>query len=670
MRKILARELNDRQYEAAVTTDGPLLIIAGAGSGKTRTIAYRTAYMLHIGIRQPEILALTFTNKAADEMKIRIQTICGKKVNRLAVSTFHAFGAKILRSEIGVLGFKTNFSIYDQSDKIALIKETAREIRFGSENIDLFAVSSLFSAVKTGRSVWSAENAAYEKLYREYNLRLKAYNSVDFDDLITLPIAVFNLSPSILQKYREQYTRIMVDEFQDTSEVQYELVRNIAADHRNICVVGDDDQSIYSWRGANYRNIAKFEHDFPGSGEIKLERNYRSTRNILNAANSVISNNRDRKEKSLWTGSGEGKAVNVFFPCDDAAESRFISSMIRNLALREKIRYHDFGILVRTNHLTASLEEALLEANVPYTVSGGTSFFQRKEIKDIISYLRVIANPDDDVNLLRIINRPRRGIGIKTLEYIRGISDLKHCSFYSAASAVRFAADSQLSGKSHGNLEEFLVVLDYYRESVLSGGPLSAHVKSLIERIDYLGFLMQEHKTNDKTALWKYRNVLAFIENIERWEKDPDVEDKTVHAYLNRITLLARDDDTETGTGKVNLMTIHAAKGLEFSIVFLAGAEDGIIPHARALIDNPGNIEEERRLFYVAMTRAKELLFITACRTRRNGRETVDSAPSPFLQEIPETLIEYHYGEEIASEEDASDYFRQIKKRFASADHG
>ncbi len=665
MKSQLKAELNSRQYDAAVIVDGPVLIIAGAGSGKTRMITYRIAYMLSMGIPQSSILALTFTNKAAREMSERVRSLTAKKCHNLTISTFHAFGVRVLREEIMHLGFKENFSIYDQADKTDLIKEVAREMKVPHDKLDLYELSNLFSAIKTERKDWSDVDSVWKDVYTEYNKHLKAYNAVDFDDLIILPIKLFREKPEILQKYSKRYKYIMVDEFQDTSLIQYSLLHLLSEKSGNVCVVGDDDQSIYSWRGANYRNIEYFERDFPQLKEIKLEQNYRSTENILSAANKLISNNKNRKQKKLWTGAGKGKAIELYYPDSELREGMFISEMIKSMHIRENVSYHDIGILVRTNSLTATIEECLLGEDIPYHISVGTSFFERREIKDIISYLRVLANPDDDVNLLRIINRPRRGIGRATLEHIHEISRGKKCSMYSAVSALRWAADSNLGNAAKEKLEEFITLIEYYREKIFKSRKITEIVKSLVEKTDYWGYLITEHQKNDKIAKWKYGNILKFLEIMERWETDPDNLDPGLYSFLNRITLTTRDDVEEDGEGKVHLMTIHSAKGLEFDIVFLAGVEDHIIPHARSLEENPENIEEERRLFYVAITRAKKLLYMTACLTRRIMREVQECLPSRFIEEIPDNLIEYHQERDSVDVEEAIDYFSRIKQKWS-----
>jgi DNA helicase-2/ATP-dependent DNA helicase PcrA len=662
----LAKELNKEQFKAATTIEGPLLIIAGAGSGKTRTIIYRLAHMLEIGIPQSHMLALTFTNKAAREMSSRIHELTGKKLSMLTVSTFHSFGVKILRKSIGHLGYRENFSIYDQTDKVALIKEVSRELGHARDAHDFFAVANLFSDIKTGRTGWERGNEQYRDFYEEYQSHLKAYNAVDFDDLIILPITLFKEHPEVLEGYREKYRYITVDEFQDTSISQFEMVDLLASQHRNICVVGDDDQSIYSWRGANYENIITFETLYPERKEIKLEQNYRSTKTILLAANGLIANNTNRKIKELWTGVDGGRPIEIHYPRSETEEGDFISRTIKNLAVKEGLNYGDVGVLVRTNSLTRSLEESFLAENIPYHVSGGTSFFQRKEVKDITSYLRVMANPDDDVNLLRIINTPRRGIGKKTLLHLRDFAERRKMSLYSTVSALYHAEDSPLGEKTRTNLGEFFYLIEFYRNKFLSEKNLADTLRGMVDALGYWGWLVSEYQHNDKIARFKYRNITLFTEMLERWEKDPDTEDPNLYGFLNRITLITRDDiDDDSEKGKVNLMTIHAAKGLEFKLVFLAGVEDTIIPHARAVEEDPANIEEERRLFYVAITRAKEKLYMTSCGTRKYMNNYIECSPSPFLEEIPPGLIETCKEEEPVDEEEAARLFADLKARFS-----
>jgi DNA helicase-2/ATP-dependent DNA helicase PcrA len=663
--KGIEADLNDKQILAVKSLEGPVLIIAGAGSGKTMVITYRIAYMLERGIPQSAILTLTFTNKAAREMEDRVKDLTRKKMQNLTVSTFHAFGVKILREEIEVLGYRKNFSIYDETDRNQLIKDSLRECHISVEGVDLFALGQLFSNVKIGRVRWGlGADSAFEPVFQEYQNSLKIFNALDFDDLLVLPIAIFTRYPAILEKYRRRYRYIMVDEFQDTSITQYQLIRLLA--HRNICVVGDDDQSIYSWRGANYENILMFEQDFPKTMEIKLEQNYRSSTTILEAANGVISNNTNRKEKTLWSGNKGGKPIEIFNPENESEEADFIAGEIKKLCLMEGLNYDDFGVLIRTNFLTRSLEESFLAANIPYRVSGGMSFFQRKEIKDILSYLRVIANSDDDVNLLRIINTPRRGIGKTTITTISELAQQNHISFWDAMRALRYAPDTLFPETGRANIDSFMSLIEHFKEEMLGKKGLSQKVRALVEEIDYWDYLVTEFSKSEKTARWKFTNISSLIQSIANWESDPDNLDPTLYPYLNRISLISRDDgEDELGKGKVNLMTIHASKGLEFPVVFIAGVEDGIIPHARSIEESEGSIEEERRLFYVAITRARDKLFITSCLKRRRLQSIITCIPSPFLMEIPPHLVEYRVAETpMERDVKAKDFFALLKNKF------
>jgi DNA helicase-2/ATP-dependent DNA helicase PcrA len=666
-------ELNPEQYEAVTTIDGPLLIIAGAGSGKTRVITYRMAYMLDKGIPQHSILALTFTNKAAKEMSERVRAITKRKLRDLTVSTFHSFGVKILRKDIGVMGFRENFSIYDEVDRNQLIKDCARELGFRMEAFDAYKVGALFSEIRSEMRPWSKADDAYRELYDDYRKSLRIYNAVDFDDLIVMPIEIFDLHPEIRDKYREQFRYVMIDEFQDTSLQQYRLLRHLS--ERNVCVVGDDDQSIYSWRGANYENLMQFEKDYPAVKEIKLERNYRSTSTILDAANAVIAHNENRKEKALWSPNGEsGAPIELYQPEDEVAEAEFIARTIKEVKANDHTPYDEFGILIRTNALTRWIEESLLAENVPYKVSGGTSFFGRKEIKDVTSYLRVIANPDDDVNLIRILNTPRRGIGKVTLERLGAIAKTRGCTLRTAMELVRSGESIALEGGADGGLAygglsektvadigSFLDLMDSYREELLGKKRIAEKVRKLVDEIDYWAYVIEENKQNDKVAKWKFHNVELYLQMIERWETDPDNLSPGIFNWLNRISLITRDDDNDEDEGKVNLMTIHAAKGLEFQVVFIAGCEDGLIPHAKSL-EEGGSLEEERRLFYVAVTRARRKLYITSALRRRKQNQIVDAAPSPFLEEIPKELVVQCATE--ASDEEGEAYFDKMKAMF------
>ncbi len=656
----LKKELNPEQFRAVTTTDGAILIIAGAGSGKTRVITFRIAHMLDKGIPQSQILALTFTNKAAKEMAERIKSLTEKKLPMLTISTFHAFGVRILHQEIDKLGWRENFSIYDETDRTALIKECGRELGYTADAMDLYKIGTLFSDIKTGRKNWEGDNDMYRELYECYQEGLKLYNAVDFDDLIVLPIKLFKENPEVLAKYRERYKYIMVDEFQDTSHQQYELMHLLA--DKNVAVVGDDDQSIYSWRGADYQNIVNFEKDFDVT-EIRLEQNYRSTGTILDAANGVISHNTNRKDKKLWSGKGDGKPIEIFMPENETAEADFIAETIQGIAMEENRKYDDFGVLMRANTQGRFIEEAFLENNIPYVMSGGTSFFERMEIKDIISYLRVISNHDDDINLLRIINVPRRGIGRAAIQKINDEAEELGCSLWTAIQSLVKKDEEEVGVKLHEDLETFQTLIEEQRTKLLSGRGLAKKVREMIEEINYKAHLVSEFSKSEKAVRFKLKNIEYFLTMMENWENDPDNFNAGLFQYLNRITLMSRDDmDEEGNRGKVNLMTIHASKGLEFPVVFIAGVEEGLIPHARSVEENNGDVEEERRLFYVAITRAQEKLLISSCQKRRKQGMLIDCEPSRFLDEIPENLVEYHNPQATLSNEQASSMLSNILK--------
>lgn len=660
----LKNELNPEQYRAVTTVNGAILIIAGAGSGKTRVITFRIAHMLDMGIPQSQILALTFTNKAAKEMADRVKELTQRKLQNLTVSTFHAFGVKVLRADIDKLGYRENFSIYDETDRTALIKECGRELKFSPDALDIYKISQLFSNIKTGRKNWQTENDMYRQLYDCYQEGLKLYNAVDFDDLIVLPIKLFRENPDVLERYRERFKYIMVDEFQDTSHQQYELMHLLADE--NVAVVGDDDQSIYSWRGADYQNIINFEKDFKVT-EIRLEQNYRSTGTILDAANGVISHNTNRKDKKLWSGKGEGKPIEIYMPENETEEANFIAESIQGIAIEEKKTYDDFGVLIRANTQSRYIEEAFLQANIPYTMSGGTSFFERKEIKDIISYLRVIANHDDDINLLRIINVPRRGIGRAAIQVINEEAEKLGSTLWTAIQSLAQAEDSAASENLKEDLQDFVNLIESNRQKLLSGRGLSKKVREMVEEINYKDYLITEYSKSEKAVRFKLKNIELLLEMMERWEIDPDNTNPSLFNYLNRITLMSRDNgDDENDKGKVNLMTIHASKGLEFPVVFIAGAEEGLIPHQRSVDENSGNVEEERRLFYVAITRAREKLIISSCQKRRKMQAIIECEPSRFLDEIPQNLVEYHEPQKEVPQEMAKDIFENMLKKFSA----
>ena len=633
-----SRLLNGKQLEAVETTDGPLLIIAGAGSGKTRVITYRIARLLAKGVSQSEILAVTFTNKAAREMAQRVKSLVPRKLSRLTVCTFHAFGVRILREHGSEAGLRPNFSIYDSQDQATLLRDCAREIGLKGESFDLQAAQQVVSSIKTGRARWNAENGTLAPLFKDYQANLRLYNAVDFDDLLLLPLEILGNSPEIRSRYHERFRYMLVDEFQDTSTLQYDMMKLLVGPRENICVVGDDDQSIYSWRGASYENIVRFEKDFPRVREIKLEQNYRSTRTILKTANALISRNTNRKPKELWTGLPEGDLVEVYGAQDEVDEAEYIVSRIRTLMIRDSLRHQDFGVLLRANHLTRALEEVFRKEGIPYVVSGGMSFFERQEVRDILSYLKLIANHDDDTSFLRIVNTPRRGLGRKILERATAHAAEHHCSLFSSFAAISTQPGLGVEEKSRAAAAEFTEMIAGYRGKFLGGGKMAPALRELVDEIDYWGHLVSENKeARDKDIVkWKFGNVESVVGSLADFEEDPDVVGPSLFDYLARVSLASRDDlDPKDTGGRVNLMTIHAAKGLEFPVVFVAAVEKDIIPHARSVEEADANIEEERRLFYVALTRAQKRLSLSFCSSRRRMGKSVEAFPSPFIDELP-----------------------------------
>lgn len=664
----LEKELNPQQCLAASTLHGPISVIAGAGSGKTRMLTFRIANMLEKGIKEDSILALTFTNKAAQEMGDRIRSLTGEPLKKLTTSTFHSFGMGVLKQYIQHLGFKNSFTIYDTNDRMALIKEVIQNLDLVVESFNLYELSALFSDIKTKRKVFGP-NASdkIRLLYSEYEKHLKAYNAVDFDDLIMKPLDLFDKNPEVLEALRKRFTHILVDEFQDTSLSQYRIVELLAHEHRNLCVVGDDDQSIYSWRGANYENLLMFDRDFPERLEIKLERNYRSTGTILDAANALITNNKLRKEKKLWTDTGKGSSIRLIHPADDEEEASLIADEIQLRHKKEDKPYSDFGVLVRTNSLLDALETKFTERGIPTQVTGGQSFFDRKEIRDIISYLKVIANQDNDINLLRIINTPRRGIGRTTLEKMRKVADDHRCSLFSALSLMAIADDFQIKEGMQRSLKRFADMIDDYHHRLFeTRGQRSQVLQSLVHEIGYKTYLEEEHPEKESLVAFKMKGIELLCNMLARWERST-CSGASIFEFLNRISLAGSEGaEEDEKSGKIALMTIHASKGLEFDTVYLAGVEDQYIPHARAIEENPANIDEERRLFYVAITRARRSLVISSCEKRHRGHELATSTPSRFLEEIPKTLFDVQDPTKELSQDEVVDRLRLLRERLAA----
>lgn len=619
--------LNDRQLEAVTTTDGPLLVLAGAGSGKTKVLTTRIAYLIQKKKVNPSnILAITFTNKAAKEMKTRVYQLLGRMASDIQISTFHSFGLLLIKENYKKLGFQSNFTILDSDDSLTVIKKIMKEFNLDSKIYNPKAIRNKISSCKN-ELVDAKEFEKYAmtdfdknvyKVYKKYTSKLLNNNSLDFDDLLMLPIFLFKANPSILKKYQEQYKYILIDEYQDTNEAQYILSKMISAKYKNICVVGDESQSIYSFRGSNYRNILNFEKDYNNPKVVLLEENYRSTSNILNAANSVIKNNKQRKDKKLWTTNGDGKKIKYHKALNEKDEALYVTGEIQDL-IENGTKEKDIAILYRTNAQSRAMEDALLRENIPYKVVGSFYFYNRKEIKDLISYLKLIYNPYDDISLMRIINTPKRGIGKKTIENI-GIK---------AASLGIPMYEAIESGKEL-EFKRMIEELKDWKEK-----------SSITELIDLV-----LDKTGIKEELVNEKSLEADIrlENLEEFKTiTRNFEERmgivSLEDFLEEISLVADIEEHKNNTNVITLMTIHSAKGLEFENVFIIGMEEGIFPHANSLFDDD-QIEEERRLCYVAITRAKKQLWIVNCQKRTIYGDINFNPPSRFLNEIDEEYID------------------------------
>lgn len=632
--------LNDRQREAVLHEEGPLLILAGAGSGKTRVLTHKIAYLIEEkGIFPGNILAITFTNKAANEMKERIGKLLDDNVENIWMGTFHSVCVRILRRDINRLGFERGFSIYDRDDQITLVKECIKEIDLNKDMFKERPIISKISELKNkmilpdtyineNYSDYFSRNVG--EVYALYEKKLKANNALDFDDLIIKTVELFKTSPEVLDYYQKRFKYVFVDEFQDTNHTQYELVKLITGKHKNICVVGDPDQSIYKFRGADIANILNFEKDFKGATTILLEQNYRSTKNILSVANHIIKNNFDRKDKKLWTDNDEGKDVVVETLSDAQEEANFVASKIEEL-MREGYSLGDFAILYRTNAQSRSFEESFMKRSVPYKLVGGLKFYDRREIKDIVAYLRVVQNPVDNISLKRIINVPKRGIGNTTVEKIENYAAENNESIYSVLMEID-NVDS-LSSRAKNNIKEFVEMINQFMamSEVLS-------VDEFIEKIVYgIGYIKALEDDGGIEAQTRLENIKEFISVAVDFEvNNPE---GTLEEFLASISLLSDVDKTADVDNSVTMLTIHSAKGLEFPVVFMVGMEEGLFPISRAM-ESESELEEERRLCYVAITRAEKLLFITHSKIRTIYGRTNYSLPSRFLNELPKDLIE------------------------------
>lgn len=632
--------LNDRQREAVLHEGGPLLILAGAGSGKTRVLTHKIAYLIEERRIFPgNILAITFTNKAANEMKDRIGNLLDNNVEDIWMGTFHSVCVRILRRDINRIGFERSFSIYDRDDQITLMKECIKERNLNKEMYKERSVLSKISELKDSMvhsDTYINENYSdyylrnIGELYALYEKKLKSNNALDFDDLIIKTVELFRTNPEVLDYYQKKFKYVFVDEFQDTNKTQYELVRLITSKHKNICVVGDEDQSIFGWRGADITNILNFEKDFSSSKIIKLEQNYRSTKKILKVANHVIKNNFDRKDKNLWTDNEEGSQVVVENLLDAQDEAYFVANKIEKL-VSDGYELSDFAILYRTNAQSRSFEESFMRRNIPYKLVGGLRFYDRKEIKDIMAYLKMIQNPADDISLKRIINVPKRGIGKATIEKIEEYANQIDENMYS----VLLEIDNipKLSTRAKNNIKTFVDIINKFMamSEVVS---VNEFIEKIVYGIGYIKQLEDEGSIESQTRLENIKEFISVAVDFEVNNPDGTLED-----FLANVSLLSDVDKTEDVDNSVTLLTIHSAKGLEFPVVFLVGMEEGLFPISRA-IDNESELEEERRLCYVAITRAEKLLFITHSKIRTIYGKTEYSYPSRFLKEMPKDLIE------------------------------
>lgn len=633
-------KLNERQKEAVLATEGPVLVLAGAGSGKTTVLVNRIAYMIsEKHIRPWNILAITFTNKAAREMKDRIERLLGDTAKDMWIGTFHSVCVRILRSCIDLLGYSRDFVIYDTADTKTVMKECLRELDIDEKSFPVRNVLSIISNAKndlmdaaTFENVYKSDYrmSIIAKIYYRYQTKLRKNNAVDFDDIILNTVKILSENPDVLSKYQDKFRYILVDEYQDTNNSQYLLINLLAQANRNLCVVGDDDQSIYKFRGANIGNILNFEDDYSDVQKITLDQNYRSTQNILDAANSVISNNKGRMGKSLWTSNGDGNKVFVYTGTNEYDEARYIARQIKK-HFDEQGSFSDCAILYRTNAQSRVIEEMLMRESVPYKVLSGLRFYDRKEIKDIIAYLRVVYNPNDDVSLARIINEPKRKIGNATLEKARNIAREKETSLYDVISHADDYPEFKTAIKKLLGFSEIIQSLIKLKDTVT----IEELTGRILNDTGYMPTLVMEDTTESKTRI---ENLGEFISVITEFEKNEETGN-TLGEFLENISLVSDIDGYDENEDSAVLMTIHSAKGLEFPIVFLSGLEEGLFPGMRSM-ESDDDIEEERRLCYVAITRAKEQLYITKTISRTIHGKTMPTTASRFFKEIPVEYLE------------------------------
>ena len=640
--------LNDMQKEAVYQTEGPVLILAGAGSGKTRVLTHRIAYLIEEkGVNPWNILAITFTNKAAGEMRERVDQLVGFGSESIWVSTFHSACVRILRRFIDRLGYDTNFTIYDTDDQKSLMKEVCRYLQIDTK---MYKERALLSAISSAKNEMispeeyrlDAEGDFSRKkiaeVYAEYEKQLRANNALDFDDLLVKAVQLFQTQPDVLEYYQERFRYIMVDEYQDTNTVQFRLIQILSSKYRNLCVVGDDDQSIYKFRGANIKNILNFEEEFPDAVVIKLEQNYRSTSTILNAANAVIRNNHGRKDKTLWTENPEGEKL-VCRQFDNAYdEADYIAGAIQKKVKEEGASYNECAVLYRTNAQSRMFEERFVSTNIPYKVIGGVNFYARREIKDLLAYLRTIENGRDDLAVRRIINVPKRGIGLTSINRVQEYAIQKEIGFYEALRAADLIPNI---GRAVSRLESFTALIEHFKEESGRMTPL-ALLNDIIETLDYESYLeeidMEDAESRIENVEELKSKVASYEESCEQTGEQP-----TLSGFLEEVALVADIDNLDEESDYVVLMTLHSAKGLEFPYVFLAGMEDGLFPSYMTITaDDPMELEEERRLCYVGITRAMKELTLTCARRRMVRGETQYNKSSRFLREIPEELLGGH----------------------------
>ena len=632
--------LNKEQQQAVQHTEGPLLILAGAGSGKTKVLTVRIAHLLAQGVNPYEILAITFTNKAAKEMKSRVEGLVGDVANRIWISTFHSFCAKFLRFEIdSFLGYNSNFTIYDTSDSQAVIKAALKALNLDDKYYPVGAMIAAISDAKNKLLFASdfrkqARDFYQQKVadvYEYYERELRKNNALDFDDLLLVAVKLLQSNATVLDKYSHRFRYVMIDEYQDTNHAQYLLAKLLASHWKNIAVVGDADQSIYAWRGADIQNILDFEKDYPNCTSIKLEQNYRSTKIILDAANAVIDNNEGRPEKNLWTDKIEGAKIQHFTAQSEHEEAAFIGDTIAKKHDIHDVPYGDMAILYRTNAQSRVLEEALIKRALPYTMVGGTKFYDRKEIKDVLAYLRVLYNPFDDLSLLRIINVPKRSIGATTVAKLQDYAREKGTSLFMTLTQLHLI--DSIKGKTKEKLEEFGILI-FTLVSEMEDKTVLDILESILDRTGYLAQLEESTDPQDQARAENIGELLSVAKDFQDTNPSGTVED-----FLEQVALVNDVDSFEQEEAKVTLMTLHAAKGLEFPIVFLCGLEEGLFPHSRTLM-NPEEIEEERRLAYVGITRAEKELYISNATTRTVFGRTSSYLPSRFIDEIPEELVD------------------------------